>query len=168
MRFDEWLRTQRAYQAETYGVDYDAMRQDAEKRTAYITTQLYALIHEVVEAGQETPWKPWATVDKDAFWQQSRKAFVGEMVDVLFFVGNALAAVDCTDEELASRYGQKMDVNKQRQVAGYDGTNKCTECGRAFDDTHVADGIMIQWDTGQRFCSATCEDRHSDNLENTR
>lgn len=137
MRFEEWLQTQRKYQTETYGVDYDTMRTDAEMRTQYVTTMLYAMMHELVEAGQETPWKPWTNVDKDDSWKKSRDAFVGEMVDVLFFVGNALVAVDCTDEELAVRYAQKMGVNKQRQVAGYDGKNKCTGCGRAFDDKGI-------------------------------
>ena len=144
--FLDWLARQRTYQAETYGVDYHAMESDAERLTEYVTMTLHATVHELVEAGQETPWKPWATVDKAEYWRDHRDKFVGEMVDVLFFVGNALAAVNCTDEELTERYESKMAINHQRQAVGYDGQNKCVECGRAFDDAGVfncADGNKV-------------------------
>lgn len=139
MNFDNWLKTQRAYQATTYKVDYPHMKRDVDNRTAYVTMNLNAAFLELAEAQQETPWKPWATAEnRTEKWQQNRGKFVGELVDVLFFVANALVAVDCTDEELAVRYAQKMEINRQRQAVGYDGSNKCYICGRAFDDHDVA------------------------------
>lgn len=147
--FDGWLRAQRAYQRETYGVDYDDFY-DAGKLTEYVTTNLYAATLELAEAAQETPWKPWATVDKEAFWEENRDRFVGELVDVLFFVANGLAAVGVVDRELNERYLAKMDVNRQRQAAGYDGTAKCTVCGRAFDDEHVR---AVQADEAGTLCA---------------
>lgn len=139
MKFDDWLHTQRAYQTATYGVSYPEMRENVDKRTDYVTMNLNAAFLELAEAQQETPWKPWAkTADRDEQWADNRDKFVGELVDVLFFIGNALTAVDCTDEELAIKYQHKMNVNIQRQRVGYDGTNKCEGCGRAFDDAGVA------------------------------
>lgn len=158
MRFDEWLHTQRAYQVETFKVDYPHMQRDVDNRTAYVTMNLNAAFLELGEAQQETPWKPWAkTQDRQATWDKNRDKFVGELVDVLFFIGNALTAVGCTDEELAVRYQQKMDVNIQRQRAGYDGTNKCANCGRAFDDAGVKVGGRIAPDIV--YCEKCLEDK---------
>lgn len=156
MRFDEWLREQRVYQTETFNIDYEAMRRDPDKLTEYVTMNLYAAIHEIVEAGQETPWKPWATVDKDKVWLENREKFVGEIVDVLFFLSNALVAVSCGDTELRDRYTGKMEVNRQRQKVGYDGTNKCVRCGRAFDD----DGVRkVAYDADGELCDRCWEGR---------
>jgi hypothetical protein len=138
MRFDEWLRDQRRYQTETFGTDYPNMVTDVDARTNYVTMNLNAAFLELAEAQQEVPWKPWAkTEDRTAKWATNRDKFVGEMIDVLMFVGNALTAVNCSDEELAVRYSQKMDVNRQRQAVGYANDNKCAGCGRAFDDQGV-------------------------------
>lgn len=141
MRFDEWLHAQRLYQAQTFGVDYAELVKDVDKRTDYVTMNLNAAFLEVAEAQQEVPWKPWArTEDRVATWAVNRDKFVGEIVDVLMFLGNALTAVGCSDEELAVKYAQKMEVNRQRQAAGYDNRNKCDGCGRAFDDKGVKVG----------------------------
>lgn len=160
MKFNEWLATQREYQADTFGVDYPAMETDPERLTGYVTTNLWAAVHEIVEAGAETPWKPWATVDKGEVWRANREKFVGEVVDVLFFLGNALTAVNCTDEELATAYGAKMAVNRQRQAAGYDGKNKCASCGRALDEPGSDGSSVIDRGNGVRFCDVTCEENH--------
>lgn len=161
MKFDEWLHGQRVYQVETFGVDYAQMMKDVNAKTDYVTMNLNAAFLELGEAQQETPWKPWVkTGNRETQWQKKRDAFVGELVDVLFFVANALTAVNCSDEELATRYQQKMDVNIQRQAAGYDGLNKCTQCGRAFDDTHQNATLIIRRSEGQQFCDTTCEEKY--------
>lgn len=138
MQFDKWLADQRRYQAETFDVDYGHMASDVDEMTAYVTMNLNAAFLELAEAQQEVPWKPWAKTEKRAeVWETGRDKVVGEIVDVLMFIGNVLTAVGCSDEELAERYGEKMDVNRQRQSAGYDGRNKCDSCGRAFDDKGI-------------------------------
>ena len=147
MNFDTWLKTQRDYQAATYKVDYPHMKRDVDNRTAYVTMNLNAAFLELAEAQQETPWKPWATAEnRTEKWKQNRGKFIGELVDVLFFVANALVAVDCTDEELAVRYEQKMEINRQRQAAGYANDNKCRVCGRAFDDHDVVKAELSERD----------------------
>jgi hypothetical protein len=161
VKFDEWLHTQRAYQAETFEIDYPRMAVDVNAKTDYVTMNLNAAFLELAEAQQEVPWKPWATAEnREKKWAQNRDKFVGEMVDVLFFVANALTAVNCSDEELAVRYQQKIDVNKQRMATGYDGSNKCTQCGRAFDDTHQNATLIIRRSEGQQFCDTTCEEKY--------
>lgn len=138
MQFNEWLAGQRRYQAETFRVDYDQLDADVDALTAYVTMNLNAAFLELAETQQEVPWKPWAKTEKRAeVWETGRDKVIGELVDVLMFVGNVLAAVNCSDEELAERYEEKLEVNRQRQAAGYDGRNKCDGCGRAFDDRGV-------------------------------
>jgi hypothetical protein len=149
-----WLEEQAAYQAETFGVNYAAMASDPEELTRYVTMNLNAAFLELAEAQQETPWKPWATVDKGRVWAENRDRFVGELVDVLFFVANALCAVDCADEELAKRYAQKMGVNRRRQADGYDGMSaKCPRCNRALDEPGA---LPIAGTDGTAYCSTLC------------
>jgi hypothetical protein len=43
-----------------------------------------------------------------------------------------------TEQELLDMYFAKADKNAKRQMEGYDGVrDKCTTCGRAFDDVAV-------------------------------
>jgi len=138
VNFSTWLEKQRDYQATTYKVDYANLAKDVDAKTDYVTMNLNAAFLELAEAQQETPWKPWATAENRVEkWEQNRGKFIGELVDVLFFISNALVAVGCTDEELATRYEQKMEINRQRQAVGYANDNKCRICGRAFDDHDV-------------------------------
>lgn len=144
MQFDKWLEGQRTYQAETFSVDYGHMASDVNELTAYVTMNLNAAFLELAETQQEVPWKPWAKTEKRAeVWETGRDKVVGELVDVLMFVGNVLAAVGCSDEELNQRYEEKLAVNRQRQAAGYDNKNKCKGCGRAFDDRGVKVGGRV-------------------------
>lgn len=155
MEFQHWLREQRKYQSETFNVDFDTMDVDVDALTAYVTMNLNAAFLELAETQQEVPWKPWAkTEDRTKVWATGRDKVIGELVDVLMFVGNTLAAVNCTDAELATRYEAKMAVNRQRQAAGYDNKNKCGGCGRAFDDHGVKiAGVM----NGQPHCEKCWE-----------
>jgi hypothetical protein len=168
VNFDNWLLDQRRYQQETFKVDYPGMASDAGARTDYVSMNMTAAMIEMGEAFQEVPWKPWATINKAESWKRTRAAFIGEIVDVMFFLANALTAVGCTDEELAVRYSQKMTINERRQATAYDGNDKCTNCGRAFDDLAEiakndfgANGwTKIQWGTGEKFCCSACESSH--------
>jgi hypothetical protein len=155
MQFNEWLETQKLYQAETFGADFQLMDVDVNKLTEYVTMNLNAAFLEVAEAQQEVPWKPWAKTEKRAeVWATGRDKVVGEIVDVLMFLSNVLVAVGCSDEELAARYGEKMDVNRQRQAVGYDNRNKCYGCGRAFDDKGVE---IVGQVHGDEYCSKCWE-----------
>jgi len=156
----DWLQRQEAYQQETFGVDFEVFAAAPEKLTAYTTMNLNAAFLELAEAQAETPWKPWATVDKEEVWVRNRDKFVGELVDVLFFLGNSLIAVGCTDEELATRYAEKMQVNVDRQLGGYDGfSTKCPACQRAIDDCDPEDTV----ETDERvYCSEECAIRDFD------
>jgi len=169
---DDWLARQRAYQTETYQVNYTRMAANVDELTDYVTMNLHAAFLELGEAAQETPWKPWAKtqVRHDA-WARNRDAFVGELVDVLFFVANALAAVDCDDDELRDRYAAKMALNKKRQADGYDGENKCQGCGRALDETQMIVSTAVTGAVGKiaRYCSDVCrDDTEREDLEKER
>lgn len=158
MMRDEWLRRQKAYQADTYGVDWEDLHNDSEHLTTYVTTMMNAAFLELAEAQQETPWKPWATTNKRQAWIDNRDKFVGELVDVLFFVANSLVAVGCSDEELELRYLAKMKVNEKRQEDGYDGVStKCSICKKALDEPGMTEADIIVNIKGQKFCSSSCE-----------
>lgn len=154
----DWLRDQREYQSDVYGVAYEVFGLDKNARTDYVSMNLTAAMIEIGEAYQEVPWKPWAKVNKEEVWKEKRGKFIGEIVDVLFFLANSLTAVNCTDEELAKAYQAKMGVNQKRQAEGYDGVStKCTQCGAALDEPGMDINTAIKNSNGQLFCSTKCE-----------
>lgn len=156
MEFNTWLDDQRRYQADTFGVDYPLMwtEPDAEVQTEYVKEMTLAAFAELGEALNEMPWKSWAKLDRREAWRKSHDKVVGELVDVLFFVGNVLAAVGCTDIELATRYNEKMGVNRQRQADGYDGVStKCPNCNRALDEPGT---VAYAARNGVIYCSTVC------------
>lgn len=157
---DEWLSTTYGYQSKHFGIDYRRMNGDIDYRIDYLKTNLMAAMVELGEASNEIPWKPWAASseeERERLFADGRDRFVGELVDVLFFVANALTAANVTDGELVTRYAAKKAVNEGRQASGsYDGmtTGKCERdgCSRATDEPgleYVTTGIG-------RFCSLTC------------
>lgn len=153
---EKWLENQRAYQESVYGVDYQRMWRSREV-VDYVHTMLTAAGIEVAEAQQEVPWKPWAQLSDDERLYRLRDnsgKVIGELVDVLFFIGNALVAMGATDETLAKAYAAKMGVNRTRQATGYDGiSTKCANCGRALDEPGVAPPVERN---GVRYCGHIC------------
>lgn len=128
--FNEWLMSTRVLQRQSFGTDPAALA--GKELAEYIRWNELAAVDELMEALHEVDWKPW-TVTDDGF--RNRDAFVGELVDVLHFVANMLAAAKCTDEELSKRYEAKQQKNRERMASkSYDGKNKCPACQRAYDD----------------------------------
>lgn len=131
---NDWLKKQKAYQENVYGTDIDGMITDYEARTEYVTWNLHALMLEAAEAGEETPWKPWSSRDKKEAWDKNRDAYVGELIDIAFFLANAAIAAQVTDEEWVDRYEQKRSVNEHRQATNYNAhSTKCPNCKRELD-----------------------------------
>lgn len=128
--FTDWLSAQLIYQHTSFGKDLRRMPE--EERLRYIDDMLRAAILEIAEAYNEFGWKSWSS---NRFRNQD--ALNSELVDVLFFVANALVANGCTDEILTAKYRGKMGLNSKRQLDGYDSLNKCTSCNRALDDEAV-------------------------------
>lgn len=129
--FVDWLEQQDTYQRQSYGLHLRKMTE--EERLSYIDEMCKAAMLELGEAYNEFSWKSWA---KNQFRNQD--ALTSELVDVLFFVANALVANGVTSEQLTKKYRSKMGINTQRQVQGYDtSTGKCPKCKRALDDTAV-------------------------------
>lgn len=155
MMRDEWLANTYGYQGTHFGIDYRAFNRDIDARMDYLKTNLFAAMIELGEAANEVPWKPWAKGDKQAIYEGKRDKFVGEMVDVMFFIANALTAVGVTDTELNERYLAKMQVNQDRQKNGYDGAStKCANCNGATDEPGMPAPMRSQ--DGRLFCSADC------------
>lgn len=140
--FDGWLHETQKLQEETYHLDLDHFASTPSSNVDkivnlidYISINVTAAIHELVELQSETSWKPWQMDAPYAHRDQIR----GEAVDVLHFVANILMAIGVTDEELNEAYLAKMQINRDRQnrASGYlikaEGV-KCRTCHRALDD----------------------------------
>ena len=127
--FGEWLELQLQLQTEAFGIDPPGLRSDA--RADYATWNSFAAEDELHEAMRELQWKPWA--NERGEWI-NRDAFVGEIVDVLHFVGNLLLMAGVQGDELWHRYRAKVNVNieRQRTPGGYDGRKGAS--GRAYDE----------------------------------
>lgn len=122
--FEDWIMRTRVLQKEAYGADPVGL--SGKEREEYVRWNVLAAEDELHEALAEISWKPWA---KSEFF--NREQFVGEMVDVLHFVGNLLAVANVTGTELTTRYSSKQDKNRERQRDGYDGVSgKCKGCKR--------------------------------------
>ena len=130
----EWLAFHKNFQEETYGTDYSVFEQDFEALTAFVHWNHTAATVELGEALEETPWKPWSSADKAQTWRNNRDKYVGELIDVSFFLANMFIAAKVTKEEFAERYLAKAGVNVKRQEVGYDGhATKCPGCKRELD-----------------------------------
>lgn len=127
MLFDKWLEDTRKLQIEAFGTDPAA--QEGEELLKYLFVQTFATLDEMHEAASEFSWKTWSS--KEFF---NRREYVKELVDALHFIANGLVAAKVTDQELNEIYEAKMQVNRDRQAAGYTNDNKCLLCKRALDD----------------------------------
>ncbi len=127
MLFKDWLAETRKLQIEAFNTDPSSLEGD--ELLQYLFIQTYAATDELHEAAGEFAWKTWSSKKF-----LNRKEFIKEYVDALHFIANGLIAVKCTDEELDEIYQAKMQVNRERQAAGYTNENKCSGCKRALDD----------------------------------
>jgi hypothetical protein len=139
-----WLASTRVLQREAYGDDEWPKEGEALADSAMVN--MFSLMKELTEAGDEIGWKTWIT---NRGWV-NRDAYVGELVDVAHFLANLLVAVGVTDDEWEERYRAKQDVNLRRQRRGYDGVSeKCPRCGRSYDDPGVkcfpSDRKVVGW-----------------------
>lgn len=127
MLFADWLKETRQLQIDSFGVDPAALEGD--NLLSYLFVNTFATLDEMHEAAGEFSWKPWSSKKF-----LNRREYIKELVDALHFIANGLVAVNCCDEELDELYTAKMQVNRDRQAAGYTNENKCSICKRALDD----------------------------------
>jgi hypothetical protein len=141
--FGNWVEKTKYLQELAYGHKFEDMT--IPELADWIRINVLAAEDELHEALAEVSWKPWA---KSEFF--NREAFLGEIVDVLHFVGNLLAGANISDEELNAAYLEKMDRNRKRQEEGYTGLDKCKVCKRAKDDIIAHGG---SWIVGADHCT---------------
>ena len=132
------LDAQHDLQLHAFGVDIDAFTEA--ERVAFISSMVLAMQAEIIEALDESTWKPW---DKRAPAVDGN-ALVGELVDVWHFLMNlflvAMPGVSSgvIAQTIHDRYNRKNATNAKRQLAGYLNDNKCPRCKRALDDEAVS------------------------------
>lgn len=146
--FGTWIKKTKYLQEEFYGQKFEDFTH--ERLVEWVRINVLAAEDELHETLSEISWKPWA---KSEYF--NREAYLGELVDVLHFVGNLLAGAGITDEELNAAYLEKMERNRQRQREGYTGLDKCTRCKRAVDDIASHGGYVETTDDG--FVCNECE-----------
>jgi NTP pyrophosphatase (non-canonical NTP hydrolase) len=131
--FARILEQQRQIQIGHMGGDPAEMPDD--KRREFIRNMSFALVAEVVEATDETSWKPWAATNQPVI--KNREAFKSELADVFIFLMNLMLVGDITTSEFLTAVSVKQQINIKRQIDGYDGNNKCPRCKAAYDDPAV-------------------------------
>lgn len=129
--FSRLLERQRTIQKVFIGDDPGNL--DPERKMAFIMETGTALIHEVVEAMNETGWKPWASSN-----HINVEAYGEELADVFIFLMNMMLIAGITTRDLALLVDQKQSKNLRRQSAGYTGVDeKCPGCGSALDGAGI-------------------------------
>jgi dimeric dUTPase (all-alpha-NTP-PPase superfamily) len=136
--FGQWIEKTKYLQEEFYEQKFEDFTN--EQLVEWVRINILAAEDELHEALGEISWKPWASSQ-----YFNREAYLGEIVDVLHFVGNLLAGAGISDAELNAAYLEKMERNRQRQREGYTGTDKCSKCKRAADDVTSHGGVMRLW-----------------------
>lgn len=150
--FGTWVEKTKYLQEEFYGHKFEDFTH--EELVEWIRINVLAAEDELHEALGEISWKPWASAQ-----YFNREAYLGEIVDVLHFVGNLLAGAGITDEELNTAYLEKMERNRARQRAGYTGVVKCSNCKRAVDDIEAHGGRVwteLSLDGSARYVCEEC------------
>jgi len=123
---------------QTFLLGKKPMDLDPKEMSDYIRTQAFALVAEVVEATDETHWKPWSVRPDGEEMIPSHKRFVGELADAYIFLMNLMLVGGVVTAELALAVQAKQDKNLDRWQSGYNAkTTKCRGCGRSFDDEGV-------------------------------
>jgi dimeric dUTPase (all-alpha-NTP-PPase superfamily) len=149
--FSDWLIETKELQEQFYGKKFEDF--DHDELVQWVRINILAAEDELHEALGEISWKPWA---KSEFF--NREAYLGEIVDVLHFVGNLLVGAGITDAELNEAYLDKMERNRQRQRTGYTGLDKCMRCKRAVDDIVAHGGKIAEVDDqGNGYCDQCME-----------
>lgn len=129
------------------GRNPDGMTRDQLRE--YIRTQVLSLNAEIIEALDETQWKPWAAdipdqpiVNKDRY--------IGELADVYIFFMNMMLAGKVSVTELCEAVETKQTKNIKRQQDGYNAKDtKCPSCKRAYDDDKVTCKLAPPFPNGQ-------------------
>lgn len=114
--FGNWLSKTAELQRESYGYD-PCIDTEFDTWIEYVRNQTLAAFVELGEFLQELVWKPWAKTKRLPNINEREKA-IGEIVDVLHFVANALYALNVSDDELNELYEGKMTVNRKRMASG--------------------------------------------------
>jgi hypothetical protein len=134
-RLEQMIAAQQGFQAKL-GHKFAAMT--PEERIMYMKEMYIAAIAELGEALDETSWKPWAHG-----YRFNSAGVVSELSDAWQFMANmwfvAMPTGSPADiaEGMYHTLMNKLEVNHTRADNGYDNTDKCPACRRAYDDTHV-------------------------------
>ena len=148
--FEDWLSQTKELQEQYFG--HNLPKQTIKDQVEWAKENHIAAMDELHEALGEISWKPWATAEF-----LNREAYIGEIVDALHFIGNMLAGVGCTDEELSDAYLEKMERNRARRAGEYTGLDKCVTCDRALDDITAHGGQFYRGEDGFAICNRCWE-----------
>lgn len=107
---------------------------DPQGQSEYIAEDVLALTDELHEALQSIGWKSWAK-ERGII---DRRAYLGEIVDALFFWMNLVNVTGATADEIESIYVEKHGRNMKRYANGREGYStvegKCPNCRDDFGD----------------------------------
>lgn len=138
MTLSQWLTALEMLQQVAYGAHYDEFT--SQHRGDSMLMNLFALVCEVVEMGDEMGWKTWTT---PRGWVDAEKA-IKEVADQMHFQGNLLKHCRATGVQVGAALKAKMLKNLDRQLEGYDGrSEKCGYCHRDLSELRGLDSPMM-------------------------
>ncbi len=145
MTLSQWLTALEMLQEVAFGAHYDEF--DDQYRGDSMLMNLYALVCEVVEMGDEMGWKTWSSPRGFI----NREPAIREMVDQMHFQGNLLKHCKATGAEVGAELKKKMLKNLERQLDGYNVRGKkCPACHRDQSD-RIIEGVPMRCYCGAKF-----------------
>ncbi len=115
MPIPNWLEETEILQVESFGFDFEDLRQNPDELADYLAMMHLAAIDELSESLAEVAWKPWSKKRGE----YNKERVVDELVDVLHFVGNIAVALEISDDEVKESYQNKMRINRERMATNY-------------------------------------------------
>jgi dimeric dUTPase (all-alpha-NTP-PPase superfamily) len=107
-----------------------ATSDDPQTTCEFIKDNVLAAVAELIELMEETGWKFWSSS-----WHVNVDQARAEWIDAWHFMMNIGNKLGMDEELIQAMYNAKRDINRQRQLVGYDGVStKCPKCKRALDD----------------------------------
>lgn len=109
-----WLRAVRAEERDK-GVDFRALACHASELTPYVRDQLSRAAQGIEELYASLPSPLTPDTQQREFWESGREEYVARVCEAVQRLGAALAAVGCTDNELAKAASCEEVVNEAKR-----------------------------------------------------
>lgn len=124
-----------------------------DQRMQSMRNSALALMMELAELVNSTPWKPWRSIADQPFDKDNATR---EMVDIVFFLVSICEELHITPQELEDKFIQVLKNNYARLDNGYSKKGgdepKCPKCGKILNDGPGGGVVCPDAECGYWFC----------------